>query len=438
MSDLASTERAASPRGREAVPNASLAIAAFSTIVEWYDFTLYLYLAPTLARVFFGESTHGPLITLAAFALAYLMRPLGAAFFGYSGDRWGRRRTMLWSMELMAIAMLVTGCLPSGAHIGAAAGVLLVLLRCVMAFSVGGEYNGVIAYLVEGARPERRGLIGSLAAAASEIGGLIAVAVAAVVTAALDRAELDDWGWRIPFIVGALLAGSVWFARRSMAESPAFLRLQRKSKTSRHPLRQALREDRPGILRAFAISALGSITYYVGITYVPTFLATTSRIGEHAALFVSTMAAVAVIAITPLVGLAVDAFGRRPVLIALALCGVVLPWAAFAVMASPSIAIAATAAVLLALLAGGVSAVGAVASAEQFPSRTRLSGLALGNTSSTVVFGGLAPVIAQILLEQTHWPSSPGILIALTALAVLPVFFSMPETRPRLRQSEVA
>jgi len=438
LSDLASTERAASPRGREAVPNASLAIAAFSTIVEWYDFTLYLYLAPTLARVFFGESTHGPLITLAAFALAYLMRPLGAAFFGYSGDRWGRRRTMLWSMELMAIAMLVTGCLPSGARIGAAAGVLLVLLRCVMAFSVGGEYNGVIAYLVEGARPERRGLIGSLAAAASEIGGLIAVAVAAVVTAALDRAELDDWGWRIPFIVGALLAGSVWFARRSMAESPAFLRLQRKSKTSRHPLRQALREDRPGILRAFAISALGSITYYVGITYVPTFLATTSRIGEHAALFVSTMAAVAVIAITPLVGLAVDAFGRRPVLVALALCGVVLPWAAFAVMASPSIAIAATAAVLLALLAGGVSAVGAVASAEQFPSRTRLSGLALGNTSSTVVFGGLAPVIAQILLEQTHWPSSPGILIALTALAVLPVFFSMPETRPRLRQSEVA
>jgi len=438
LSDLASTERAASPRGREAVPNASLAIAAFSTIVEWYDFTLYLYLAPTLARVFFGESTHGPLITLAAFALAYLMRPLGAAFFGYSGDRWGRRRTMLWSMELMAIAMLVTGCLPSGARIGAAAGVLLVLLRCVMAFSVGGEYNGVIAYLVEGARPERRGLIGSLAAAASEIGGLIAVAVAAVVTAALDRAELDDWGWRIPFIVGALLAGSVWFARRSMAESPAFLRLQRKSKTSRHPLRQALREDRPGILRAFAISALGSITYYVGITYVPTFLATTSRIGEHAALFVSTMAAVAVIAITPLVGLAVDAFGRRPVLIALALCGVVLPWAAFAVMVSPSIAIAATAAVLLALLAGGVSAVGAVASAEQFPSRTRLSGLALGNTSSTVVFGGLAPVIAQILLEQTHWPSSPGILIALTALAVLPVFFSMPETRPRLRQSEVA
>jgi MHS family proline/betaine transporter-like MFS transporter len=302
-----------------------------------------------------------------------------------------------------------------------------------MAFSVGGEYNGVIAYLVEGARPERRGFIGSLAAASSEVGGLLAVAAAAAVTAMVDRNALDDWGWRIPFIVGALLAGSVWFARRSMAESPEFLRIQQKGQTTGNPLHQALREDRPGILRAFAISALGSITYYVGITYVPTFLSTTSRIGEHAALSISTIAAVAVIAITPLVGLAVDAFGRRPVLIGLALCGIVLPWASFAIMTSPSMAIASSAAVLLALLAGGVSAVGAVASAEQFPSRTRLSGLALGNTSSTVVFGGLAPVVAQVLLEKTGWPSSPGILIALTALAVLPVFLSMPETRPRLQ-----
>jgi MHS family proline/betaine transporter-like MFS transporter len=376
---------------------------------------------------------HGLVITLAAFALAYVMRPLGAAFFGYNGDRWGRRRTMLWSMEVMAIAMLITGLLPSSERIGAAAGVLLVLMRCVMAFSVGGEYNGVIAYLVEGARPERRGFIGSLAAASSEIGGLLAVAVAAAVTAMVNRDALDDWGWRIPFIVGALLASSVWFARRSMAESPEFLRIQQKGQTTGNPLHQALREDRPGILRAFAISALGSITYYVGITYVPTFLSTTSRIGENAALSVSTIAAVAVIAITPLVGLAVDAFGRRPVLIVLALCGIVLPWASFAIMTSPSMATASTAAVLLALLAGGVSAVGAVASAEQFPSRTRLSGLALGNTSSTVIFGGLAPVIAQVLLEGTGWPSSPGILIALTALAVLPVFLSMPETRPRLQ-----
>lgn len=415
----------------DAVSGRSLAIAAFSTIVEWYDFTLYLYLAPTLARVFFSESSQGLVITLAAFALAYVMRPLGAAFFGYAGDRWGRRRTMLWSMEVMAVAMLVTGLLPSSERIGAAAGALLVLLRCVMAFSVGGEYNGVIAYLVEGAKAERRGFIGSLAAASSEIGGLLAVAVAAAVAALVDRNALDAWGWRIPFVVGALLAGGVWFARRTMAESPAFLRIQERGETHGNPLRQALRENRAGILRGFAISALGSVTYYVGITYVPAFLSTTSHFEEHAALMISTFAAIAVIAITPLVGLAVDAFGRRPVLVVLALFGLVIPWAAFALMTSSSLVVASSAAILLALLAGGVSAVGAVASAEQFPERTRLSGLALGNTSATVVFGGLAPVAAQLLLEKTRWPSSPGVLMALTALAVLPVFLAMPETRPR-------
>jgi MHS family proline/betaine transporter-like MFS transporter len=419
----------------QTVPKTSLAIAAFSTVVEWYDFTLYLYLAPILARVFFPGSAHSIVVVLAGFALAYLMRPLGAAFFGHSGDRFGRRRTMLWSMELMAIAMLATGLLPTAASIGGAAGALLMILRCVMAFSVGGEYNGVIAYLLEGARPERRGLLTAMAAASSEIGGLLAVAVAALTTTLLDERDVSDWGWRVPFVVGAILAGGVWFARRSMVESPAFVELQRSGATLAHPLRAALRHHKAGVLRAFSISALGSITYYVGITYVPTFLGTTVQAGDRFALVVSTAAALAVVVVTPFVGWASDVFGRRPVLLALAVAGIALPSGLFALMTSPSIVVAMIAAIGLALLAGGVSAVGAVASAEQFPGGTRLSGLALGNTSATVVFGGFAPLAAQLLVDATGWPSSPGILIAATAFAVLPMFWLMPETRPRLDQS---
>jgi MHS family proline/betaine transporter-like MFS transporter len=184
-------------------------------------------------------------------------------------------------------------------------------------------------------------------------------------------------------------------------------------------------------MRAFAISALGSITYYVGITYVPTFLATTAQAGDRIALVVSTAAALAVVVVTPFVGWAADVFGRRPVLFALALSGLVLPSGLFALMTSASLAAAMTAAIVLALLAGGVSAVGAVASAEQFPGANRLSGLALGNTGATVLFGGFAPLAAQLLVEKTGWTSSPGILIAATALAVLPIFWRMPETRPR-------
>ena len=139
------------------ISRGSMAVAAFSTIVEWYDFTLYLYFATVLSRVFFGGGAASLIATLGGFAVAYLMRPLGAMVFGHIGDRYGRRPMMLLSVAVMTAAMLVTALLPTHAQIGAAAGVLLLLFRCVMGFSVGGEYTGVVAYLLEGARPAGAG-----------------------------------------------------------------------------------------------------------------------------------------------------------------------------------------------------------------------------------------------------------------------------------------
>src|SRR6476661_6720604 len=139
------------------LPSRSLGVAAFSTIVEWYDFTLYLYFATVLSRVFYGPGETSLLVTLGGFAIAYLMRPLGAVFFGHIGDRKGRRTMLLKSVALMTAAMLATALLPTYTQIGQAAGVLLILLRCVMGFSVGGEYTGVVAYLLEGAPRHRRG-----------------------------------------------------------------------------------------------------------------------------------------------------------------------------------------------------------------------------------------------------------------------------------------
>ena len=129
---------------------ASIAVAAFSTVVEWYDFTLYLYFATVLSRVFFGAGETAVSTTLAAFAIAYLLRPLGGVVFGHIGDRFGRRRTMLLSVALMTMTMLGTALLPTHAQAGAAAGWLLFLLRCLMGFSVGGEYIAIVAYLLEG------------------------------------------------------------------------------------------------------------------------------------------------------------------------------------------------------------------------------------------------------------------------------------------------
>ena len=185
------------------------------------------------------------------------------------------------------------------------------------------------------------------------------------------------------------------------------------------------------MLRAFTISALGSITYYVGITYVPAFLASVGSFTERQALWLSTLAAVAVIAVTPVVGLLSDRFGRKPVLLSLAVLSLVLPILMFSLMAGTSTSRALLGAVIMALVAGGVSAVGAVATAEQFRGEARVSGLALGATIATAIFGGLTPYLAQVMIDEFQRPEIPGVMIAVVALCVLPVFLRMRETRPR-------
>src|SRR6187402_1932871 len=389
------------------VSNKSIAVAALSTVVEWYDFTLYLYFATVLSRVFFGGGDASLLTALAGFAVAYLMRPVGAVVFGHIGDRKGRRPMLLLSMALMSAAMLLTALLPTHAQIGPAAAWLLIALRCVMGFSVGGEYTGVIAYLLEGARPGRRGLVASLAAAASEVGALLAVAVAALTVSLVPEADLQAWGWRIPFLVGAALAGTVWLARSTMDESPDFERLREAGTLARNPLAHAVSRQRAALARVFAISALGSITYYVGITYVPAFLTSVGSMTEADSLWLSTIAAIAVILVTPVVGLLSDRYGRKPALLVLAILSAALPITLFSLLAGASADMALLGAVVLALVAGGVSAVGAIATGEQFSEESRASGLGLGYTLATVVFGGLTPYVAQRLVEATGMPQIP-------------------------------
>lgn len=415
-----------------ALPRSSIAVAALSTVVEWYDFSLYLYMTTVLSRVFFGSGSSSLLITLAVFAVAYLMRPLGAMAFGHVGDRIGRRKVLLVSMAVMTAAMPATTLLPTHAQIGATAGALMLLLRCVMGFAVGGEYTGVTAYLVEGAEPRRRGLLASLASAASQIGVLLAAAVAALTVTLTSTSQLDSWGWRIPFLFGALLAGTVLIARSTMRESPEFEKL-RDTARERSPLLETLRTQRPALYRTFAISALGSVTYYVGISYVPTYLGAIGGFSESDALWLSTLAAVAVVVITPLAGALSDRIGRRPVLLLFGVLAMVLPLSMFGLMAHGSFAAALTGAIIMACVAGGVSAVACSAIAEQFPVAQRLSGLALGASAATAIFGGLTPYASQALVDSTGWALVPGALVAIVALAVVPVLRGLPETAPATR-----
>lgn len=412
----------------ESVSKGSLAVAGMSTIIEWYDFTLFLYFTGVISRVIYGGGTGGTGAALLSFAISYLLRPVGAAFFGHIGDRKGRRPVLLISMSLMTVAMLLMACLPTYASVGALSGWLMLALRCVMAFSVGGEYSGVITYLIESAPSERRGFVTSLASAASEIGGLLAVGLATLTTTLVHNQSLDSWGWRIPFFVGALLAGATLLARSRMEESPVF---EETEKEQGSPLLSVLRHEPKAVLRTFAISALGSITYYVGITYAPTYLMQVGKFNESNALALATIAAVAVIVVTPVSGALSDRYGRRPLLLTFAVLSAIASLSMFGLMAAGASGVALLGAIVLALIAGGWSAVAASAIPEQFHSAGRLSGMALGFTAATALFGGLAPWLANKLLDVTGWNPIPGAMIAVVAVVVIPVVWFLPETSPR-------
>ena len=417
------------------ISRGSLTVAGMSTIIEWYDFTLYLYMTTVISRVFFGGGTGGTAATLLVFAFTYLLRPVGAAVFGHIGDRIGRKPVLLISMALMTVAMLVTALLPTYASIGATAGWLMMAMRCLMSFSVGGEYSGVITYLVEGAEPKRRGFITSLASAASEVGGLMAVGLAALTTSFFTGPDLDSWGWRIPVFIGAIMAGATLLMRSRMDESPVFEEEDEDDK-AKNPLVEVLRVEPGAVARGFAISALGSITYYVGIGYAPTFLQNAGKFSESDALWLGTAAAVAVILVTPFAGMAADRFGRRPILLLFGVLAAVTSLTMFQLMASGSRGAALTGALVLAAVAGGWSAVAASTIAEQFKSKARMSGMALGFTTATAIFGGFAPLVGERLIEMTGWKPAPGAMIAVVALCVLPVVWYQKETAPAVVENE--
>jgi len=407
------------------VPRRSMLIAAFSTIVEWYDFTLYLYLTPVLSRVFFGGKENSTLATLGVFAVAYVLRPVGGGVLGHLGDRIGRRQVLLISMTIMTVAMFATGLLPVGAAF------LMFLLRCAMGFSVGGEYSGVLTMLVESADRRNRGFVVSLASAASEVGALLAAGVSALVVGVLATSDLDSWGWRIPFFFGGFLALLTLVMRTTVQETPAFEQARAEGKLPKNPLADVIRHQWRAILRTFAISALGSATYYVAVTYVPTYLTSVGGVSDGQALTMSTIAAVAVIVVTPAIGAWSDRTGRRTMLLALAAVFVVLPLPMFALMASGGWARGIAGAVILAAGAGAVSAAAAAAVPEQFATAGRMSGLALGYTMATAAFGGLSPFLADVLIRWTGWRLSPGLLVMTVAVAIIPVLLRLPETAGR-------
>lgn len=401
-------------------------IAAFGTIVEWYDFSIYFYVATILTREFFGDRPDSLLLTLGVGAAGFLFRPLGAMVFGHLGDRVGRRSALIVSAALISVAMFGTALLPGYEVAGIWGGVGMIALRCLAGFSVGAEYTGVMVYLMESAGPKRRGLASSWAAANSEIGALLAVGLGALFASTLTPEAMQDWGWRILFVIGGVLAAIMVPLRGMLVETDTTKRLHENrpldGKSARgswreSPLVLVLRHQPRAVLVAFLISSIGATSYFLSITYVPTYLTEEVHLDEAGSLGLGTIAAVVAIIVTPLFGLLADTLGRRRSL-AVLVGGLALTTVpVYALLHAGSSGISMSAAAFLAVPAAGWSAVAASTIPEQFTAVGRFSGMAIGYNIATVAFGGLSPLIATWLISVSGVSLAPPIYATVIFLA---------------------
>jgi len=296
---------------------------------------------------------------------------------------------------------------------------------------VGAEYTGILVFLLESAPPRRRGFVTSWAAANSEVGALLAVGVATLLSANLSRVQLDSWGWRLSFVLGGILAAAMIPLRNMLNETAVFRRVQRDGGVEKSPVREVLRRQPRAVLVAFAISTVGSVSYFLNIGYVPTFLDKVVHYTETGSLLLGTIAAAVVIAVTPVVGYLSDKIGRRPVMAAVALFLVLSTIPFFVMLLANSTPVALLGTVTLAVPAAAWSAVAASAVPEQFAAVGRFSGMAIGYNLATTLFGGLSPLIATVLLHATGWRLAPAAYSVLVTLAVLPLLFWLRETAGR-------
>lgn len=399
-------------------------------VVEWYDFALYGYLAGVIAPVFFPPDAPvaGLIATYGIFAAGFLMRPLGAAVFGWFGDRYGRARTMQISVAMMALPTLLLGILPTYAQVGLLAPFALVLVRLLQGLSVGGEFSSSATYLVETAPEGKRGMVGSWANIGSMSGSLLGVGAAALVTNLFAPDTLTGWAWRLPFLGGAVLGIAAILVRRNLHNSERFEE-HHAGREDTSPLLQAFTTNRHETLLALAFAAAYGTCFYIAFVYLPEWLSGQGLMDRGPALAVNTVATLVVIPLMPLAAIVGDRLLPRRTWIALAILLLAVgTWPLHEWMLASGgslLSVAVTHVFTFALLAVPLGS-GPALFVEMFPESDRLSGYSVAFNLGVGVFGGLTPMIATSLIVKTGAATAPAVylavagLVAVAALALTP------------------
>lgn len=378
---------------------------AIGNLLEWYDFGLFGFFAPVIARQIMppGDRLATLLETFGVFAAGFLMRPLGGVIFGYVGDCWGRKRALELSVLLMAVATTLIGLLPPHASIGLAAPFLLTLMRLLQGLSVGGEYVGSMSFLAEHATPTRRAFVGSWSSFSVVLGSLLGSGTAALLTGLLSEAQLLAWGWRLPFLGGVLIGVVGLWLRLGIKESPSFLHIQKSGNLATNPLAEAVRNDLGPIVITLGLAGILSIGFYLPFVWLPTWLSQINRppLDEDQALTANTIALAALLVLTPLTALVSDRVGRRPMILGTALGYALLSYPLFLLMSAGTFAAALLGGLVFAACNSLFSGCMAATLVELFPTRTRYTGMAIAYNVGMALLGGTAPLAATGLIRLT-------------------------------------
>ncbi|WP_255945568.1 MFS transporter [Streptomyces odontomachi] len=378
------------------------------TAVEWYDFFLYgTAAALVFPEVFFPDADPvvGTLLSLSTYAIGFVARPLGAAVLGNMGDRKGRKGTLIWTLLVMGVATFLIACLPGYGTIGVAAPILLLVLRLVQGFALGGEWGGSILIAAEHSTAKARAFWTSFPATGPSVGNLMAAGVLAILQGVMSDGAFIGYGWRIAFALSALLVVIGLLLRNHVAETPMFQRAARRREPAPgYPVADAFRYHWRRIILAVLLRFGDNVSFYLFGTYVLSYVTGADLFSKGTALTAVTISMACCAVALPMFAVIVDRRGRKPVLIASGVSYVIWPWAGFALIDSGGFA-GLAAAVIVAMLAHALfNAVNGPIYAELFPTEVRYSAMSVAYNISAVLAGSLAPIIAVAL--YAHYGSS--------------------------------
>ncbi len=366
-------------------------------LVEWFDWYVYsaftLYFAP---HFFPSEDRTAELLSAAAvFAVGFVMRPIGAWIMGIYADRKGRKAGLTLSVTLMCAGSLIIACTPGYETIGLAAPALLVLARLMQGLSVGGEYGASATYLSEMAGKSRRGFFSAFQYVTLISGQLLAIMVLLILQSVMDKPALEAWGWRIPFVVGAVLAVVVFYLRRGLAETESFKNAKAGGDTPKSGFLALLKNHPRETALVMLLTAGGTLAFYAYSIYMQKFLVNTSGFSKEVATQINAVTLFVFMLLQPIAGGLSDRIGRKPLMVAFGVAGVLFTYPIFSALEGTRNPLTAGLLVMAALIiVTGYTSINAVVKAELFPAHIRALGVALPYALANTIFGGTAEYVA--------------------------------------------